>query len=59
MNTIHIPEVINNTVEMPDTHGLLLEIPMNSEAIVSKMPEVRLGSPKVATSQPAVPTELP
>lgn len=59
MNTIHIPKVTNNIAEMPDTHVLLFGIPMNSEAIVSKMPELRLGSPKVATSQPAVPTELP
>lgn len=58
MNTIHIPKFTNSIVEIPDTHGLLFKIPMNSEAIVSKMPEVGLGSPKVATSQPAVPTEL-
>ena len=46
MSTIHIPKVINNIVEMPHTHVLLFEIPINSEAIVSRVPEVRLGSPK-------------
>lgn len=43
---------------MMDTRVLIFRIPMNSDAGVPKMPEDNLGSPKVATSQPAAPATL-
>lgn len=58
-NTIHIPKAINDKVEMTDTHVLTFRMPMNSGATVSKMPEVELGSPQVATSQPAASSAPP